>query len=263
MRILIVVKQVPDSRATLSVASDGSGIDKAGVKFVCNPFDEFGAEQAVQLREKRSDVEEIVAVTIGPADAVATLRTALAMGADCGVHIVADESVMHDELYLARALAAAIGRDERGFDLILCGKQGIDNDSGELGPALGECLGWPHIGAIVELELNDAGDHATARRRIEGGVEVVEAGLPVLLTCEKGLVEPRYPSLPNIVKAKKKPVETVEVEALDGMSGVAPASVFVGLAPPPAREACRMIEGEPAEMAKELVRVLREEAKVV
>ena len=263
MRILVVVKQVPDSRATLSVLADGSAIDKAGLKFVCNPFDEFGAEQAVRLREKRSDVEEIVAITIGPADAVPTLRTALAMGADSGVHVVVDESAMHDELYLARAIAAAVTRDERGFDLVLCGKQGIDNDAGELGPALAELLGLPHIGAIVELAISEGGDHAEARRQIEGGVEVVETALPVLLTCEKGLVEPRYPSLPNIMKAKKKPTETVDAKTLPGMAGTVPATSLVGLAPPPAREACRMIEGTAEAMAKELVRVLREEAKVI
>lgn len=263
MRIMVVVKQVPDSRATLSVLADGSGIDKSGVKFVCNPFDEFGVEQAVQLRENRSDVEEIVAFTVGPADAVQTLRTALAMGADRGVHIVVEESEMHDEVYLARAIAAGVARDERGFDLILCGKLGIDNDTGELGPALAEFLGVAHIGAIVKLAVSEGGDHADASRQIEGGVEVCETDLPVLLTCDKGLVEPRYPSLPNIMKAKKKPVETLEAKALEGMAAAAPATAFIRLAPPPARQACRIIEGKPEEMAKELVRVLREEARVI
>jgi electron transfer flavoprotein beta subunit len=263
MRILVVAMQVPDSRATLSVVANGSGIDKSGLKFVCNPFDEFGIEQAVQLREKRSDVEEVVALSIGLPDAVQTLRTALAMGADRGVHVVVEEAVMHDELYRARAVAAAITRDELGFDLILCGKQGIDNDAGELGPALAEFLDLPHIGAIVGLAVGVSGDRAEARRQIEGGVEVVETGLPALLTCEKGLVEPRYPSLPNIMKAKKKPTETVDAKTLPGMADAGPATVFIGLAPPPAREACRIIEGEPSEMARELVRVLREEAKVI
>lgn len=263
MRILVVVKQVPDSRASLSVLPDGSGLDKAGLRFVCNPFDEFAAEQAVQLREKRSDVDEIVAVTIGPAEAVQTLRTTLAMGADRGIHIVVDESVSFDELYLARAIAAAVTREEQGYDLVLCGKQGIDNDAGDLGPALAEYLGLPHIGAIVELVVKESGGRANAKRQIEGGVEVVETGLPALLTCEKGLVEPRYPSLPNIMKAKKKPVETVEAKDLPGMADAVPAATFVGLSPPPAREACTIIEGTPEEMAKELVRVLREEAKVI
>ncbi len=263
MRVMVVVKQVPDSRTTLSVLADGSGIEKSGLKLVCNPFDEYGVEQAVQLGEERSDVEEIVAFTVGPPDAIQTLRTALAMGADRGVHIVVEESEMHDEVYLARAIAAGVRRDERSFDLVLCGKQGIDNDAGELGPALAEFLGLAHIGAVVTLAVSESGDHADASRRIEGGVEVCETDLPVLLTCDKGLVEPRYPSLPNIMKAKKKPVETLEAKALAGMADAAPATTFIGLAPPPARQACRIIEGEPEEMAKELVRALREDAKVI
>ncbi len=267
MRILAVVRQVPDSRATLTVLADGSGIDAAGVKFVCDPFDEFAIEQAVQLSEARSDVDEVVAMTIGPAGALSTLRTALAIGAQRGIHVEVEPAVMpavmHDELYLARLLAAAIGREEHAFDLILCGKQGIDNDAGELGPALAEYLGLPHIGAVVELTIDESGSRAEARREIEGGVEIVETGLPALVTCEKGLVEPRYPALPSIMKAKKKPVETVKAEALAGMANAAPATTFIGLSPPPAREACKIIEGEPGEMAAELVRVLREEAKVL
>ena len=263
MRLLVVVRQVPDSRATLTVLPDGSGLDTSGVKLVCDPFDEFGVEQAVQLREKRSDVQEIVAITIGPSIAVQTLRTALAMGVDSGIHVTVEQSAMHDELYLARAIAAAIVRDEQGFDLILCGKQGIDNDAGELGPALAEFLDRPHIGAVVELNFSESGDRADAKRQIEGGVEVVQTGLPALITCEKGLVEPRYPTLPNIMKAKKKPVETVDALTLPGMADASPATTFIGLALPPAREACRMIEGTPEDMARELVRVLREEAKVI
>jgi electron transfer flavoprotein beta subunit len=263
MRILAVVRQVPDSRATLTVLADGSGIDTAGVKFVCDPFDEFAVEQAVQLSEQRSDVDEVVAITIGPAGALQTLRTALAIGAQRGIHVEVEPSFMHDELYLARVLAAAIAREEQAFDLILCGKQGIDNDAGDLGPALAEYLGWPHIGAVVELSIDESGSRAEARREIEGGVEVVETGLPALLTCEKGLVEPRYPALPSIMKAKKKPVETVKADELAGIADAPSAATLVGLSPPPAREACKIIEGKPEEMAAELVRVLREEAKVL
>lgn len=263
MRILVVVRQVPDSRATLSVLADGSGIDRAGLKFVCDPFDEFGVAQAVAMRGQRSDVEEIVAITVGPVDAVQNLRMVLAMGADRGIHVVMDESVMHDEVYLARAVAAAIGGEGHGFDVVLCGKQGIDHDAGELGPALAECLGLPHIGAAVEMSVSEGGDRVDAKRQVEGAVEVMEARLPILVTCEKGLVEVKYPTLPNIMKAKKKPVETIEVGSIVGLAGVEPRAKFVGLSAPPAREACQMIEGEPGEMAAELVRVLREEAKVI
>jgi electron transfer flavoprotein beta subunit len=262
MRILTLAIQVPDSRSAIHVAADGGGIETTGVKFVCNPFDEFAVEQAVQLKEQRSDVSEIVALTIGPQDAASTLRTALAMGADRAIHVV-DGANAGDELALAEILAAAIGRDEAGFDLILCGKQTIDRDAGELGPALAELLGLPHVGAITKLQL--AADAATVRvqRRVEGAEEVLEASLPVLLTCEKGLVEPRYPALPQLIKAKKKPMETVAAADLPGPGALAGGAALVRLAEPPPRPACRIIDGEPREMARELVRALREEAKVI
>jgi electron transfer flavoprotein beta subunit len=262
MRILTLAIQVPDSRSPISVVPDGSGIDKSGVKFVCNPFDEFAVEQAVQLKESRTDVTEIVALTIGGSDATGTLRTALAMGADRAIHVI-DEEPARDELTLAEILAAAIRRDEAGFDLILCGKQTIDRDAGELGPALAELLGLPHVGAIVKLELAADAGTAQVHRRVEGAEEIMEAALPVLLTCEKGLVEPRYPPLPMLIKAKKKPLETVTTADLPGLGAMSGGTTLVKLAPPPPRPTCTMIDGEPAEMARELVRRLREEAKVI
>lgn len=263
MRILTLAMQVPDSRANIKVASDGMGIDKAGVKFVCNPFDEFAVEQAVQFKEKRSDVEEIVALTIGPSSASEALRTALAMGADSAIHICDDNVAAKDELLLAEIIAAAINRDENKFDMILCGKQTIDRDAGELGSALAEYLGWHHIGAVVELELAEDGSSLRANRRIEGSQEIVEASLPILITCEKGLVEPRYPALANLIKAKKKPIETIDVKDLDGIGEQEARTRLVSLSEPPAREQCKIIEGEPEEMARELVRLLHEEAKVL
>lgn len=263
MRILTVIKQVPDSNATIKVVSGGTGIETAGLKLVLNPFDEYGVEQAVQFKEKRSDVEEVVALVLGDDKAAESLRTALAMGADRGIH-VSDASIdPRDELAWARMAAAAIRRDEKGFDLILIGKQTIDNDAGESGPALAECLGLPHVGAVAVLQVADDGRSLKAHRRIEGADEVVECSLPALLTCEKGLVEPRYPSLPNLMKAKKKPVEKLGLSDL-GDAGAATSGVaFVSIAPPPPRPECKLVEGEPEEMAKELVRLLREEAKVV
>ncbi len=262
MRILTLAMQVPDSRATVRVAADGLDIDTKGVKLVCNPFDEFAVEQAVQLRESRSDVTEIAALTVGGATATEALRTALAMGADRAIHVRLDEP-SHDEMYLAKLAAAAIGLDETGFDLILCGKQTIDHDAGELGPALAEFLGLPHVGAVARLELAPDAGTIRVHRRVEGAEEIVEAPLPVLVTCEKGLVEPRYPSLPNLMKAKKKPMQTLAVADLPGLGDRGPGTRLVKLAPPPEKPACRMIEGEPPQIARELVRLLREEAKVV
>ncbi|MCH7591320.1 MAG: electron transfer flavoprotein subunit beta/FixA family protein [Planctomycetes bacterium] len=263
MRILTIVKQVPDSNASVKVLADGSGIDPGGLKLIIDPFDEFGVELALQLREKRSDVTEVVAMILGPAKAAEALRVALAMGADSGVHISDDDFDTRNELNVAAYLAAAVKKDESGFDLILCGKYNIDLDAGAVGPALAEFLDLPHVGAVQGFELAEDGKRFTARRRIEGAEEVVECELPALLTIEKGLVEPRYPSLPNLMKAKKKPVTVLTTAELAVDEALSTGTKFVSLAPPPPRPECKFIEGEPAEMAKELVRILREEAKVV
>ncbi len=271
MRILTVIKQVPDSNATIRIAGDGKGIETTGLKLVMNPFDEFAVEQAVQLREKGLPVEEIVALTIGTEKASEIMRTALAMGADRGIHLSDQAFVSHDELYLAEVLSLAIKQQPQRFDLIITGKQAIDMDAGEIGPGLAEYLRIPHIGAIVGLEIEGAGAAGSTRfagvkvrRRVEGAEEVVECPLPILLTCEKGLVEPRYPSLPNLMKAKKKPVETINRGALHGFANIdSPGSELLSLTPPPVRGACQFVEGEPQEMARELVRLLREDAKVI
>jgi len=263
MRILTVALSVPDSRAGIKVAADGSGIETAGLKFVCNPFDEFAIEQAVQLKERREDVDEVVVLTAGGAETSQVLRTALAMGADRAIHLADEDLPGHDEIAMARLLAATIHHADVNADLVLCGKQAIDNDSGELGPALAEFLGLPHIGAVTSLDLDEAGTSLWACRRIEGAEEVLEGALPMLLTCEKGLVEPRYPSLPNLMKAKKKPIETITTADLQLPSATTPRTRLVRLEPPPGRPPCRQLEGEPREMARELVHLLREEAKVI
>lgn len=264
MRILTIAKQVPDSNATVKVLPDKSGIDQAGLKLVLDPFDEFGVELAIQLREKRGDVSKIVAMTLGPDKAAEALRVALAMGADKGVHINDPALVdSRDEVFNAYVLAQAVKKDAAGFELVLAGKYNIDLDAGAVGPALAEFLGWPHIGAVQGLEIAEDGKSFTARRRIEGAEEVVEGSLPVVLTIEKGLVEPRYPSLPNLMKAKKKPVDVYTKADLDLDDSVSPAARFVSIQEPPPRPACKIIEGEPADAARELVRLLREEAKVI
>jgi len=263
LRILTIVKQVPDSNATIKILADGSGIDFAGLKLVADPFDEFGVELAVQLREKRSDVAEIVALTLGPEKAAETLRIALAMGADAGVHVCDPKFESKDEVFNALVCAEAIHKDAKGFDLLLCGKHNIDLDAGAVGPAVAEFLDLPHVGAVTALEIAADGKSFKARRRIEGADEVVEGDLPALLTIEKGLVEPRYPSLPNLMKAKKKPVTLLTSKDLPGASSFAAATKFVSIAPPPPKPECKFIDGEPLQMAKELVRLLRDEAKVL
>jgi electron transfer flavoprotein beta subunit len=264
MKVLVVVRQVPDSTTTVKIRPDGQDIDRTGIKMVVNPFDEFAIEQAVQLREKRKDVASVTALILGPAQAAEALRTTLAVGADDGIHLQDPAFEPLDELQTAALIATVMKGG--GYDLILIGKQEIDLDSGQLGPALAELLDLPHVGATVKLELAADGKSFVAHRRIEGAEEVVEVGLPAVVTCDKGLCEMRYPSLPNLMKAKKKPVKVMHAadvagfsEAIAGLGGTAMHT----FRPPPERPPGRMLDGEPEQAAKELVRLLRDEAKVI
>jgi electron transfer flavoprotein beta subunit len=259
MKLVCIAKLVPDPRSTIKPLPDGSGVDRAGLKSVCDPFDEFGLELAVQIKEKRTDVAPITVVTAGPPGAAEALRHALAMGCERAVHIVDDSIPAWDELFLAQVLSAAIRTVEPQADLIICGKQAIDNDAGELGPAIAEHLGLPHVGAIVKFDLATDGRSAKCYRRVEGAEEVVEVTLPAVVTIEKGCVEPRRPALAKLMKAKQIPIQTITPAKASGKRG----SILIKLSLPPSRPACVMIGGAPDEMARELVRRLREEAKVV
>lgn len=264
MKILVIVRQVPDSTTTIKIRPDGADIDRTGVKMVVNPFDEFAIEQAVLLKEKRKDVAGVTALIVGPARVAEALRTALAVGCDDGLHLEDAAFDSLDEVQTAALIAAAV--KDQGYDLILTGKQEIDLDSGQLGPALAEVLDLPHVGAVVGLEVADDGRALVARRRIEGAEEVVQLPLPALLTCDKGLCEMRYPSLPNLMKAKKKPVKVLkaaDVANFAAATGALGGTQMHSFQPPPERPPGKLLTGEPEEAAKELVRLLREEAKVV
>ncbi|MFQ5590515.1 MAG: electron transfer flavoprotein subunit beta/FixA family protein, partial [Phycisphaerae bacterium] len=256
-------KQVPDSNVGIKIKPDGSDIELAGLKLVLDPFDEFGVELGIQIREKRQDVAELVALTLGPNKASEALRVAVAMGADSGLHINDPQFESKNELFAAHVVSQAIEKDATGFDLILCGKYNIDLDAGAFGPALAEFLDIPHVAALQSLDISEDGKSFVARRRIEGAEEVVECSLPALLTIEKGMVEPRYPSLPNLMKAKKKPVTVLSSSDLACDEELRDSLSFLSIAAPPPRKACEFVEGDPDVMAKELVRLLREEAKVV
>lgn len=266
MKILSLVKYVPESTAKISVLPDGSDIDTKVVKFVMNPFCEFAVEAALQFRDKNAAANaELTALTLGPDQAADVLRTAYAMGIDKGIHLNDPAFAGIDDLMVARAIAAAI-RDQ-SFDVIFAGKHAIDYDRGQVGAALAECLGIPHIGAVTAIEWSSDFQRATARRRIEGAEEIVDVALPALFTIEKGFVEPRYPSLPGLMKAKKKPIE-VKTAADLGMSpdDLSPARISTStyaFAPPPPRPPGRKIEGEPEQQVAELVRILREEEKII
>lgn len=266
MKVLALAKYVPESISNIRVKPDGSGIETAGVKYLMNPFCEFAVEAALQFKEKNSAAAaEVTVLTLGPAAAVEVIRTAYAMGVDHGVHLCDDLFNGLDEIAVARVIAAAV-KDAK-FEVIFAGKHAIDYDSGQVGPALAELLDIPHVGAVTAIEWGAGFRSATVRRRIEGAEEVVEVQLPALITAEKGLCEPRYPSLPGLMKAKKRPVETKNAAAL-GLSAADLGKDKVGtwmgeFTPPPPRAAGRILKGEPAEMAKELVRILHEEEKLI
>lgn len=264
MKILVVLKQVPDSTAAIKTKADGSDIERAGLKMVVNPFDEFAIELATQLREKRPDVESITALTVGPAAAAEALRTAMAVGADDAIHLQDAAFDALDELQTAALIAAVVKNS--GYDLILRGKQEIDLDSGQVGPALAEFLDLPHVGAVTRFEISADGKSFIANRRIEGAEEVVKVNFPAVVTCEKGLPEMRYPSLPNLMKAKKKPIKTVtraEIAGFEDLVGGVGGSVAVRYEPPPPRPPGKIIKDEPEAAAAQLVKLLRDEAKVL
>lgn len=264
MKVLVIVRQVPDSTTTIKIRPDKQDIDRTGVKMVVNPFDEFAIEQAVQLREKRPDVTQATALLVGPEKAAEALRTALAVGCDDGIHLQDDAFDTLDEQQIAAAIAAVI--KGQGYDLVLLGKQEIDLDSGQLGPALAEFLDVPHVGAMVKFELAADGKSFAARRRVEGAEEVVQVPLPALVTVDKGLVEMRYPSLPNLMKAKKKPVKVVKAADVANLADITSklgGAKLHDFEPPPQRPPGKLLQGEPPEAAAQLVKLLREEAKVV
>jgi len=249
VKSIVCIKRVPDSEARLRISPDGKSIDPSGVKYILNPYDEFALEEALALKERAGE-GSVTAIALGPDDARETLRSALAMGADEGVLLRADASL--DGLPVARALADEIA--SREYDLVLFGKQSIDDDNMQVPAMVAEMLGLPCATVVVELEIADG--VARARREIEGGHEVVEFDLPGVIAAQKGLNEPRYPSLKGIMAAKRKPLEEKDIAMTD------PALELLELRPPPPRPEPQIV-GEGPDAVPELVRRLREEAKVL
>jgi electron transfer flavoprotein beta subunit len=250
VKIAVCIKRVPDTETRIRIAADGVSVDESGVKFILNPYDEFAVEEALQ-RKEQGGRGEVVVVALGPEAAQETIRSALAMGADRGVLLKA-EAVPADSLAVAQALAAEL--KDGGWDLILFGKVAADDTAQAVGPMTAELLGLPCVTAVAKLEID--GGKGTARREIEGGVEVVTFVLPAALTCDKGLNTPRYPALKGIMAAKKKPIEVKPV------TFAAPRLRVAALEFPPARKEGRIV-GAGADAVPELVRLLREEAKVL
>ena len=256
VNIIACVKQVPDTETLIKVKPDGSGIDESGIKWVMNPYDEFGVEEALRMKEKFGG--DVTIVTLGPARALESVRTALAMGADKGIYIndpVFDDA---DAYVIATALAAAIKAIPH--DIIFCGQRAIDDDSGQVGAILAELLDIPQVTIVTKVDVE--GNSIKVIKPIEGAQLLIESPLPCVITAQKGLNEPRYASLPGIMKAKKKPVDVKGAAGL-GVSVDIKAKVVKTL-PPPARPPGKIICGDdPAAKAKELAKLLREEAKVI
>jgi electron transfer flavoprotein beta subunit len=250
MKIAVCVKRVPDSETRVKISSDGKSLDEAGVKFVLNPYDEFAIEEALRRKEK-AGAGEVVIVSLGPAAAQETIRTALAMGADRGVLLQVDK-IPADPYETAKVIAAEL--QVGTWDLILFGRMAIDDYNHQVGPLVAELLELPCVTAVAHLDID--GTKGVAEREIEGGIEVVDFSLPAVLTTDKGLNEPRYPALKGIMAAKKKPLEVKPVQPGPG------AFEVTALTLPPERKDGKIVGEGPAAVG-ELVRLLREEAKVL
>ena len=246
---VVCIKQVADTETRVKIAPDGRTLDPAGVTWILNPYDEFAVEQAMRVKER--DGGELIAVSLGPAGVQTALRGVLALGADRAIHLRHD-GPPPDSLAVARALAEAV--KPLGADLIWLGKQAVDDDAAQVGPMLATLLELPCATVVAAFEL--ASGTATVEREIEGGREVIEIALPAVLSTDKGLNEPRYASLKGIMAAKKKPIE-------ERPAALAEAALeVVSMALPPARSAGKIVGEGPAAVG-ELVRLLREEARVI
>ena len=259
MKIVVCIKHVPDTTTVIKIAEDGRQIDPTGIKWVISPYDEYALEQAIQLKEQ-GKANEIIALCLGPNEAQATVRQALAMGADRGILLDSAEHAEADGAVRAKILAKAL--EVESPDLVLLGKLGVGMDEGELGGRLAVLLDRPHIGQITEFECSESG--FTAERGVEGAVEKMQGSLPAVLSCDKGPREPRYPNLRGIMQAKKKPLEIKPVADL----GLEPSALeskisVLSLDLPPAKSGCKTFEGSAREQVEQLVNALQTEAKVI
>ncbi|MGA3285977.1 MAG: electron transfer flavoprotein subunit beta/FixA family protein [Bacteroidota bacterium] len=248
MKLTVCINHVPDTAAKINIAADGKNIDKTGITFILNPYDEIAIEECLHLKEKNGG--EVIAVSLGGDAHKETLRKALAMGVDKAV-LLKDDSP-RDSFSVARALADYL--KEISPDVIFFGKQSVDSDDAAVGTMVAEMLGLPSVSVAVKLEITNG--TAIAEREIEGGKEKVQATLPAVFTAQKGLNEPRYPSLKGIMAAKSKPIEE-KVPAV-----AQPKVEVVALRKPPSKSAGKIV-GTDSSAVTELVRLLHEEAKVI
>jgi electron transfer flavoprotein beta subunit len=257
MNIFVLMKRTFDTEEKI-VINNGK-VNEEGAEFIINPYDEYAIEEAIQVRDKLGG--EITVITVGNEDAEKELRTALAMGCDKAVLINVEDDVEEQDQYTTAKIIAEYLKDKQP-DLILAGNVAIDGGSGQVGPRVAEMLGIPYVTTITKLDID--GGKVTIVRDVEGDEEIIEASLPLLLTAQQGLNEPRYPSLPGIMKAKKKPLEELELDDLDlEEEDVEAKTKTIEIFLPPKKEAGKILQGELADQVKELVTLLRTEAKVV
>jgi electron transfer flavoprotein beta subunit len=249
VNIAVCVKQVPDTETKIKLTDDMKSVNEDGINYILNPYDEFAVEEALKLREEHSG--EVTIISLGPDRVVSAIRSAVAMGADKAIHIKADKNPT-DPGVVADALAKVLS--EGNYDLILLGKQAIDDDHTQMASILSEKMGLPAITVIVKLEIE--GDTIKAEREIDGAHEIVECKMPAILAAQRGLNEPRYASLKGIMKAKKTPIDEKEVE-------LGPDQLeIVAFEYPPQKEAGKIV-GESADAVPDLLKLLREEAKIL
>jgi electron transfer flavoprotein beta subunit len=249
MKLLVAVKRVVDFNVKVRVKADGTGVETANVKMSMNPFDEIAVEEAVRMKEQ-GKAKEIVAVSMGPAQCQETIRTALAMGADRGIHVLHDGELQ--PLAVAKLLKALVDKEKP--ELVILGKQAIDDDSNQTGQMLAALMGVPQATFASKIVVADGG--LTVTREVDGGLETIKIKLPAVVTTDLRLNEPRYASLPNIMKAKKKPIDVVKPDGL-GVD-IAPRLQYVAFEEPPRRQA-----GVRVGSVDELVSKLRDEAQVI
>lgn len=250
MKIGVFVKRVPSTDTKVRIAPDGKSLDPSGVEYVLNPYDEFAVEEALRTKDGRDDVE-VVVVCLGPSQATKEIRTCLAMGADRAIHL--EETAVYRDGSATASILTQVARAE-SFDLILLGRQAVDLDQSEVGAMLAEELGLPHVASVNKLEWD--GDRARIFRSIEGDTEVIEASLPLVLTAQKGLNEPRYASLKGIMAAKKKKIDTRSYDE------VASRTIVTSMELPAPRPPGKIV-GEGADAVPELVRLLQEDARIL
>lgn len=279
MKILVIVSQTQDTEARIKVSSSGDSVDTSGMKWVMNPYDEFAVEEAIQTKEKHGG--EVVIVSMGPDRVVETIRQALAMGGDSALHISDDRFADSDSFARGKVIASEI-KKLGDFDLMFTGMKIIDEESGQVGVQIAEELGIPHVSLVSKvIEIDPDGKKAVCQKEIDGGHVVVEVPLPCLITCPDAMNEPRYASLPGIMKAKKKPMTTVTLSDIDvGDLGLSEAGLgkegarvkTVKLQVPQIERKLKIIKGSDEPMVKgaeveksaeELIALLRDEAKVI